>query len=160
MCDYIILKVSLFYLIISQNYDFINSEKKFCDMLIAIDEPLYDMYNRDMKKLTEMTQLHIENLNKIYHQTVFTGHYYENIYFQIKEIKILFDFCQLEKCNNHNSFLVEFSKLDTSSFCLAHLFTFRDFSGGIQGLGYLGVICNSKINTGFSTFINFNVRST
>lgn len=39
-----------------------------CDMLIAIDEPLYKTYNQDLKNLTHMVQLYVKQLNEIYHR--------------------------------------------------------------------------------------------
>ena len=39
-----------------------------CDMLIAIDEPLYVTYDRDLKNLTKMVQLYVKQLNEIYHR--------------------------------------------------------------------------------------------
>ena len=81
---------------------------------------------------------------------------YNNIYFRIKEIRILFDFCT--ECNQtQRIFLEEFTKMDTSAFCLAHIFTFRDFPAGIQGLAYKGQVCSRSHNTGFTTFLNHKV---
>lgn len=48
--------------------------------------------------------------------------------------------------------------MDTSAFCLAHIFTFRDFPAGIQGLAYKGQICKRSHNTGFTTFLNHKVK--
>ena len=82
---------------------------------------------------------------------------YHNFYFRVKEIRILFDFCL--HCNHTQKvFLEEFSKIKTSSFCIAHVFTFRDFPAGIQGLAYKGTICDRKLNTGFTTFLNHKVK--
>jgi hypothetical protein len=39
-----------------------------CDMLIAIDEPLYVTYDRDLKNLTKLVQLYVKQLNEIYHR--------------------------------------------------------------------------------------------
>ena len=128
-----------------------------CDMLIAIDEPLYVTYNRDLTNLTDMAQLYVKQLNEIYHSTVLMEKY-NNIYFRIKEIRILYDFCT--ECNHTQQvFLEEFTKMDTSDFCLAHIFTFRDFPAGIQGLAYKGTVCSASHNTGFTTFLNHQVQS-
>ena len=81
---------------------------------------------------------------------------YNDFYFRVKEIRILFDFCT--ECNHtQRVFLEEFTKIDTSRFCLAHIFTFRDFPAGIQGLAYKGTVCSSSHNTGFTTFLNHQV---
>lgn len=42
--------------------------KEACDMLIAIDEPLYVTYDKDLKRLTNMVQLYVKQLNEIYHR--------------------------------------------------------------------------------------------
>ena len=39
-----------------------------CDMMIAIDEPLYVTYNRDLKNLTKMVKEYVKQLNNIYHR--------------------------------------------------------------------------------------------
>ena len=39
-----------------------------CDMLIAIDEPLYVTYDRDLTNLTKLVQLYVKQLNEIYHR--------------------------------------------------------------------------------------------
>ena len=127
-----------------------------CDMLIAIDEPLYVTYHKDLQKLTQMVKLYVKQLNEIYHSTVLMDRY-NDLYFRLKEIRILFDFCT--ECNHTQQvFLEEFTKMDTSRFCLAHIFTFRDFPAGIQGLAYKGTVCSSSHNTGFTTFLNHQVN--
>lgn len=126
-----------------------------CDMLIAIDEPLYVTYDKDLKQLTNMVQLYVKQLNEIYHSTVLMDKY-NDLYFRLAEIRILYDFCT--ECNHTQQvFLEEFTKMDTSRFCLAHIFTYRDFPAGIQGLAYKGTVCSSSHNTGFTTFLNHQV---
>ena len=56
-------------------------------------------------------------------------------------------------------FLQEFSKMDFSDYCLAHVFTYRDFPAGIQGLAWRSTLCNRIWNTGFTTLLNHGVRS-
>ena len=56
-------------------------------------------------------------------------------------------------------FLKEFSKMNFSDFCLAHVFTYRDFPAGIQGLAYRGTLCEPPANTGFTTLLNHGVCS-
>ena len=50
----------------------ISTEPEACDMLIAIDEPLYayanSFINRDFKNLTELVHHHVKQLNEIYQQ--------------------------------------------------------------------------------------------
>ena len=54
----------------------------------------------------------------------------------------------------------EFEKIPTGDFCLAHLFTYRDIPGGIQGLGYKKTVCRKKWNKGFTTLLNHKVNET
>jgi len=61
-------------------------------MLIAIDEPLYRTFNSDMTQITKLATFYVEGLNNIYHRT-FLKDKYGDIYFRIKEIRVLFDFC-------------------------------------------------------------------
>lgn len=130
---------------------------KACDMLIAIDEPLYKTYNRDMENLTAMAVDYVQQLNQIYHRTALADRY-GDIYFRIKEIRVLFDFCT--ECNQTQAvYLSEFTKMDTSSFCLAHVFTYRDFPAGVQGLAWKGTVCRKRHNTGFTTLLNHQVHA-
>jgi len=83
---------------------------------------------------------------------------YSQYYFYAKNVEIMQDFC--DYCNEtHDEFLKEFSKYDTSGYCLAVLFTHRDFPGGIQGLAYRNFACYNKYNTAFITFLNHEVTS-
>ena len=78
----------------------------------------------------------------------------------MKEIIILNgSFCSDPKCNNNSHLLETFSKLDTSNFCLAHLFTLRDFPGGVAGYGYTGSVCDKSHNTALTTFLNHKVTT-
>jgi hypothetical protein len=81
---------------------------------------------------------------------------FQSIYFRAKEVRILFDFCT--ECNHTQKvYLQEFSKMDFSNFCLAHIFTYRDFPAGIQGLAWRNTTCHRRYNTGFTTFLNHQV---
>lgn len=129
-----------------------------CEMLIAFDEPLFRHFRSDLRKVTEVAQDEVRQLNEIYQRTLLTGSKFGRIYFRIKEIRIMFDFCT--ECNQTQEiFLSEFSQhVDTSPFCLAHLFTYRDFPRGVQGLAWKGTLCKDAFNTGFTTLLNNKVR--
>lgn len=134
---------------------------KACEMLIAIDEPLYRQYQRNMTELTRLVTDYVHQLNVIYQHTVLTGPF-DDIYFRIKEVRVLFDFCN--DCNQTQKvFLSEFSNLlgkqPSADFCLAHVFTYRDFPEGVQGLAWRGTICQHKLNTGFTTLLNHKVEA-
>ena len=114
-------------------------------------------YNGKMDNLTDLAKDYVKELNNIYQRTIFyEGGPFQQIYFRIKEIRVLFDFCV--ECNEtQRVYLNQFTKMDTSHFCLAHVFTYRDFPAGVQGLAWKGTMCRRRHNTGFSTFLNHQV---
>ena len=87
------------------------------------------------------------------------NHYsYVNFYFRLEEIRIVYDFCPHCKESTPIQFLEEFTKaIDTSAYCLAHIFTHLDFDGGIAGYGWTRELCNPRRNTAYTTFLNHNV---
>ena len=89
------------------------------------------------------------------------NHYtYVNFYFRLEEIRILHDFCPHCKESTPIQFLEEFTKaIDTSVYCLAHIFTHLDFDGGIAGYGWTRELCNPRRNTAYTTFLNHNVSN-
>ena len=46
--------------------------------------------------------------------------------------------------------------MDTSEYCLAHLFTNRDF-GCVAGLAHVGTVCSNFANTGLTKIRKKNV---
>ena len=62
--------------------------------------------------------------------------------------------------------LEEFTKIPSSDYCLAHLFTYRDFTENIVGFAYTGSpkfhggICAKSHNTGLTSLLNHGVKST
>ena len=148
----------------------INSEKinarkvQVCDLMIAIDEPLFLHYGTKSSKLIQMVQLHVKELNNLY-QLHIKDFRDEVIYFKIKTIRFLFNFCH--NCNtNMSKTLEEFTKIPSSDYCLAHLFTYRDFTENIVGFAYTGSpkfhggICAKSHNTGLTSLLNHGVKST
>ena len=163
--DFILKLLILYYISQKHGINCCNQKRtEACEMLIAIDEPLYENFNRNFENLTKVVKLHVQELNNIFQKSVFKGEKYEKVYFRIKEIRFLSEFCagcQLSK----DVFLNEFSKVNTSMYCLAHLFTYRDFPNGITGYAYtpdaaknyVGGICYKQNNAGFTTFLNHKV---
>ena len=85
---------------------------------------------------------------------------YSSFYFRVKEVRIIYDFCSNCNVMKPQTYLERFTKeIDTSGFCLAHLFTYKDFPNGIAGYGWIGKLCSSSHNTGFTTFLNFKVSA-
>jgi len=96
--------------------------------MISINAPAYPnsrTYDRNIEN--QMAKDYVKELNSFYHRTIFKeGSQFQGLNFKIKEFRQLPDFCQ--NCNlTAEEFLAEFSKLNTSKFCLAHLFTYRHF---------------------------------
>ena len=58
--------------------------------------------------------------------------------------------------NNRYNFIYS-QAVDTSKYCLGHLFTKRNF-GCIVGLGYVGTACTFYTNTAFTVLRKDNVR--
>ncbi|XP_041970782.1 disintegrin and metalloproteinase domain-containing protein 10 [Aricia agestis] len=152
----------------------------------------------DMKTREEILSLishHVTAVNYIYRDTKFDGRKeHRNIQFEVQRIKIDDD----SACKSHpfaaetNQFCLE--NIDVSNFlnlhslgnhedfCLAYVFTYRDFTGGTLGLAWVasasgasGGICEKyktytettggmyqstkrSLNTGIITFVNYNSR--
>ncbi|XP_064086385.1 disintegrin and metalloproteinase domain-containing protein 10-like isoform X1 [Macrobrachium nipponense] len=145
-------------------------------------------------EITAMISQHIKAINNIYANVKFNGKYkHRNIRFEVQRIKIDDD----EPCRPHyqgesnkfckanvdvSNFLNLHSQKKHDEFCLAYVFTFRDFTGGTLGLAWVaspsgasGGICEKyktytenlggfrhsekrSLNTGIITFLNYNSR--
>ncbi|XP_065079514.1 disintegrin and metalloproteinase domain-containing protein 10 isoform X2 [Ochlerotatus camptorhynchus] len=137
---------------------------------------------------------HVTAVNYIYRNTKFDGRIeHRNIRFEVQRIKIDDDSACNENYNGEsNPFCME--NIDVSNFlnlhslgnheifCLAYVFTYRDFTGGTLGLAWVasasgasGGICEKyktytetvaglyqstkrSLNTGIITFVNYNSR--
>ena len=138
-----------------------------CEMLIAIDGSLYEKFDRNMDTVNEYVKGLVKQANRFFDINVFTKDY-DGIYFQVKEIRIMSGFCQncthgkvkSERCTSmamdiSAAFLSEFSKMDTSGFCLAHILTDKrfadDFDIDIGGMAYRSSVCSNSLNVGFIT---------
>ncbi|XP_037032344.1 disintegrin and metalloproteinase domain-containing protein 10 isoform X2 [Bradysia coprophila] len=137
---------------------------------------------------------HVTAVNYIYRNTKFDGRVeHRNIRFEVQRIKIDDDSACSESYNGDlNPFCME--NIDVSNFlnlhslsnheffCLAYVFTYRDFTGGTLGLAWVasasgasGGICEKyktytetvgglyqstkrSLNTGIITFVNYNSR--
>ena len=79
--------------------------------------------------------------------------------FELAELWILPELCKDSDCSRDiHKYLAEFSKLQTSEFCLAFLLTYHDFEGP-QGSAYTGSHCAKRKNTGFITALNYDVST-
>lgn len=145
-------------------------------------------------EITAMISQHIKAINNIYANVKFNGKYkHRNIRFEVQRIKIDDDkpchpnyqdepnkFCKANV--DVSNFLNLHSQKKHDEFCLAYVFTFRDFTGGTLGLAWVaspsgasGGICEKyktytenlggfrhsekrSLNTGIITFLNYNSR--
>ncbi|XP_037957354.1 disintegrin and metalloproteinase domain-containing protein 10 homolog isoform X2 [Teleopsis dalmanni] len=151
----------------------------------------------DIKTREEITSLiahHVTAVNYIYRNTKFDGRdEHRNIRFEVQRIKIDDDSaCRTSYNGPHNAFCNEHMDVSNflnlhslenhSDFCLAYVFTYRDFTGGTLGLAWVasasgasGGICEKyktytetvggqyqstkrSLNTGIITFVNYNSR--
>ena len=87
-------------------------------MLIGVDQYVMEMFGNSEDVVRTKAVQYVDKLNKIYESSILKSAPNDNIYFQIKEIRILKNF--LPDCENKGVVLSEFSKLGTGSFCLAN----------------------------------------
>ncbi|GAB0098444.1 disintegrin and metalloproteinase domain-containing protein 10 [Sergentomyia squamirostris] len=146
------------------------------------------------EEILSLISHHVTAVNYIYRNTKFDGRVeHRNIRFEVQRIKIDDDTACSESYNGEsNPFCME--NIDVSNFlnihslgnhedfCLAYVFTYRDFTGGTLGLAWVasasgasGGICEKyktytetvgglyqstkrSLNTGIITFVNYNSR--
>ncbi|XP_034937515.1 disintegrin and metalloproteinase domain-containing protein 10 isoform X2 [Chelonus insularis] len=173
-----------------------------CSLFIQTDPFIWrhisEHLQRDPEKTREeilsLIAHHVTAVNYIYRDTRFDGKTeHRNIKFEVQRIKIDNDtacsnpsdskpnvFC-MENIDVSN-FLNQHSLGNHEDFCLAYVFTYRDFTGGTLGLAWVasasgasGGICEKyktytetvegmyqstkrSLNTGIITFVNYNSR--
>jgi disintegrin and metalloproteinase domain-containing protein 10 len=178
------------------------TNRKSCSLFIQTDPLLWKhiMQNEpsEQKAQEEILSLiaqHVKAVNRIYRDTEFNAGKYRHFghSFEVQRIKIHNDTeCtgNLRKEKNQfclpnidvSNFLNLHSKENHEHFCLAYVFTYRDFTGGTLGLAWVasasgasGGICERyktytennngihltskrSLNTGIITFVNYNSR--
>ncbi|XP_069703411.1 disintegrin and metalloproteinase domain-containing protein 10 isoform X1 [Periplaneta americana] len=176
--------------------------KNTCSLFIQTDPLIWrhisEQVNNDPEKTREeilsLIAHHVTAVNYIYRDTKFDGRVeHRNIKFEVQRIKIDDDTpCRMPYHGEPNPFCHE--NIDVSNFlnlhslgnhedfCLAYVFTYRDFTGGTLGLAWVasasgasGGICEKyktytetvggmyqstkrSLNTGIITFVNYNSR--
>ena len=134
------------------------NKRKSCSLYIQTD-PLFwrhvrEQENDDAKTQEEILSLiaqHVKAVNRIYSDTPFDGKYKHNGYqFEVQRIKIHNE----SQCKSSgrvradqnqfcipnvdvSNFLNLHSKSNHEEFCLAYVFTYRDFTGGTLGLAWV-----------------------
>ncbi|XP_066581477.1 disintegrin and metalloproteinase domain-containing protein 10 isoform X1 [Prorops nasuta] len=177
--------------------------KNTCSLFIQTDPLIWrhisDQLHHDAEKTREeilsLIAHHVTAVNYIYRDTRFDGRIeHRNIKFEVQRIKIDDDTAcsRPQNYGESNPFCME--NIDVSNFlnlhslgnhedfCLAYVFTYRDFTGGTLGLAWVasasgasGGICEKyktytetvggmyqstkrSLNTGIITFVNYNSR--
>lgn len=156
-----------------------------------------EINEKTREEILSLIAHHVTAVNYIYRDTKFDGRSeHRNIKFEVQRIKIDDDTsCRCTMTNSNcspNPFCME--NIDVSNFlnihslgnhedfCLAYVFTYRDFTGGTLGLAWVasasgasGGICEKyktytetingmyqstkrSLNTGIITFVNYNSR--
>lgn len=148
--------------------------RKTCLLYLQGDHLFHDHLGSEEAAITMMTR-HVQRLNSIYGSTDFDGDGVpDGLSFMIKRLKVyssssapdykyLGDYPVIK-------FLERFSEGDYEAFCLAYMFTFRDFEGGTLGLAWTGDLKNAggvcerkghfrgglkSLNTGIITLLNY-----
>ncbi|XP_066248939.1 disintegrin and metalloproteinase domain-containing protein 10 isoform X3 [Euwallacea similis] len=156
----------------------------------------HEVNEKTREEILSLIAHHVTAVNYIYRDTKFDGrNEHRNIKFEVQRIKIDDDSscgCTRHPCPDPNQFCLE--NIDVSNFlnihslgnhedfCLAYVFTYRDFTGGTLGLAWVasasgasGGICEKyktytetiggmyqstkrSLNTGIITFVNYNSR--
>ena len=173
-------------------------KKRACSLYIQTDTYLWDHIRKDAdddskarEEIASLVAQHIKAVNHIYENSDFNG--IRGLKFIVQRLKINdSSSCASQTLRDHNpfcspnidvsNFLNLNSQFNHNDFCLAYIFTYRDFSGGTLGLAWVastsgasGGICEKyksytenihgrqvqtkrSLNTGIITFVNYNSR--
>jgi len=137
----------------------IDQRKKTCMLFLQADYAFYARFGSEEAAINVMTG-HIQRLNEIYRQTDFNlDGTSDDIQFMIKRVKVHTKNRTVDPSYPYDGhfevikFLEVFSEGDYDSFCLAYLFTYRDFEGKYNGRGKFRL---SDVLPGFTfTFLSF-----
>lgn len=173
-------------------------KKRACSLYIQTDTYLWDHIRKDAstdskarEEIASLVAQHIKAVNHIYENSDFYG--IRGLKFIVQRLKINdSSSCDTQVKRDQNpfcspnidvsNFLNLNSQFNHNDFCLAYIFTYRDFSGGTLGLAWVastsgasGGICEKyksytenihgrqvqtkrSLNTGIITFVNYNSR--
>ncbi|XP_066997248.2 disintegrin and metalloproteinase domain-containing protein 10 [Anabrus simplex] len=154
----------------------VDPKKSTCMLYLQADHLFYQKYGTEEACIEVMTR-HVQRVNAIYRATDFNQDGRpDNISFMIKRIKVhtmdaLKDPTYRFPLNyGVEKFLELFSEEDYDAFCLAYMFTYRDFEMGTLGLAWTGDLKNAggvceknglyrgsmkSLNTGIVTLLNY-----
>uniref|UniRef100_A0A1B6G4V0 ADAM10 endopeptidase n=1 Tax=Cuerna arida TaxID=1464854 RepID=A0A1B6G4V0_9HEMI len=154
----------------------IDPKKTTCMLYLQADHLFFQRYGTEEACIEVMTR-HVQRVNAIYRVTDFNQDGKpDNISFMIKRIKVhSTEALQDSKYRFPGNYGVEkflelFSEENYDAFCLAYMFTYRDFEMGTLGLAWTGDLKNAggvceknghyrgsmkSLNTGIVTLLNY-----
>ncbi|KAJ8343526.1 hypothetical protein SKAU_G00308550 [Synaphobranchus kaupii] len=123
-------------------------EKNTCQLFIQTDHLFYDYYSTREAVIAQISS-HVKAIDSIYQSTDFQG--IRNISFMVKRIRINTTKDTSDKSNPFRfsnigveKFLELNSEQDHDQYCLAYVFTDRDFDDGVLGLAWVGASAGSS----------------
>ncbi|MCI4393175.1 hypothetical protein PGIGA_G00154370 [Pangasianodon gigas] len=124
------------------------AEKNTCQLFIQTDH-LFFQYYRTREAVIAQISGHVKAINSIYQSTDFQG--IRNISFMVKRIRINTTSDETDRTNPFRfanigveKFLELNSEQNHDEFCLAYVFTDRDFDDGVLGLAWVGAPSGSS----------------
>ncbi|XP_072760043.1 disintegrin and metalloproteinase domain-containing protein 10 [Anoplolepis gracilipes] len=154
----------------------VDPRKTTCMLYLQADHQFFTRYGTEEACIEVMTR-HVQRVNSIYKHTDFNQDGRpDNISFMIKRVKVhskdaLNDPTYRFPSNyGVEKYLELFSEEDYDAFCLAYMFTYRDFEMGTLGLAWTGDLKNAggvceknghyrgsmkSLNTGIVTLLNY-----
>ncbi|XP_014212080.1 disintegrin and metalloproteinase domain-containing protein 10 [Copidosoma floridanum] len=156
--------------------DTVDPRKTTCMLYLQADHQFFARYGTEEACIEVMTR-HVQKVNEIYKHTDFNQDGRpDNISFMIKRVKVHSgDALRDPNYRFPGNYGVEkylelFSEEDYDAFCLAYMFTYRDFEMGTLGLAWTGDLKNAggvceknghyrgsmkSLNTGLVTLLNY-----
>ena len=132
-----------------QSHLVVDSRKSTCMLYLQADHLFYNRMGSEEACIETMIR-HVQKVNSIYRVTDFDQDgRSDNISFLIKRIKVHTSDALKDADYRFPSnygverFLELFSEEDYDAFCLAYMFTYRDFEGGTLGLAWTGDLKNA-----------------
>ncbi|KAH7951344.1 hypothetical protein HPB52_008017 [Rhipicephalus sanguineus] len=129
------------------------SLKRVCNVEVVVDHLLFESYlneeggerDKALEAITTMVGTHAASATEIFGKTDFEG--ITGISFEVQRLRINESNSCEGRVRHTNPFcredldaahvLFEMSKINHDSFCVSHMWTYRDFTGGTLGLAYL-----------------------
>ncbi|XP_013883020.1 disintegrin and metalloproteinase domain-containing protein 10 [Austrofundulus limnaeus] len=123
-------------------------EKNTCQLFIQTDHFFYKYYGSQEAVIAQISS-HVKAINSIYKVTDFMG--IRNIGFMVKRVRINSTDVEKDKSNPFRfpnigveKFLELNSEQNHDDYCLAYVFTDRDFDDGVLGLAWVGAPSGSS----------------